>query len=56
MPCCTAQCLALCLRPTLNAALLDYRYNREPVYNAELGLAIEQLKEGLTIEQLWSVL
>jgi Bardet-Biedl syndrome 5 protein len=30
--------------------------DREPVYCAELGLAVEQLKEGLTIEQLWSVL
>ncbi|GLC40971.1 hypothetical protein PLESTB_000961300 [Pleodorina starrii] len=30
--------------------------DRDPVYCAELGLAIEQLKEGLTIEQLWSVL
>jgi len=30
--------------------------DRDPVYNPELGLAVEQLKEGLTIEQLWSVL
>ncbi|GLI70245.1 hypothetical protein VaNZ11_015091 [Volvox africanus] len=30
--------------------------DRDPVFCAELGLAIEQLKEGLTIEQLWSVL
>lgn len=30
--------------------------DRDPVYCAELGLAVEQLKEGLTIEQLWSVL
>ena len=30
--------------------------DREPVFCPELGLAIEQLKEGLTIEQLWSVL
>ncbi|KAG2502102.1 hypothetical protein HYH03_000594 [Edaphochlamys debaryana] len=30
--------------------------DRDPMYCAELGLAIEQLKEGLTIEQLWSVL
>ena len=30
--------------------------DREPVFCPELGLAIEQLKEGMTIEQLWSVL
>ncbi len=30
--------------------------DREPVYNPELGLAVEMLKDGLTVEQLWSVL
>lgn len=30
--------------------------DRDHVYNAELGLAIEQLKDGLTIEQLWNIL
>jgi Bardet-Biedl syndrome 5 protein len=30
--------------------------DRDHVYNAELGLAVEQLKEGVTVEQLWSVL
>ncbi|KAG2435580.1 hypothetical protein HYH02_011873 [Chlamydomonas schloesseri] len=30
--------------------------DRDPVYCAELGLAVEGLKEGLTVEQLWSVL
>lgn len=30
--------------------------DREPVYNAELGLAIERLKEGTTLAGLWSVL
>ncbi|MEW5303918.1 MAG: hypothetical protein WDW38_000017 [Sanguina aurantia] len=30
--------------------------DREPVYCAELGLAVEALREGLTVEQLWSVL
>lgn len=29
---------------------------REPEYNQHLGLAVEQLKDGVTIEQLWSVL
>ena len=29
---------------------------RDPVYNNDLGLAVEQLKDGLTIDQLWSVL
>ena len=29
--------------------------DRDPVYNSELGLSVEQLKEGTTIEQLWSV-
>lgn len=30
--------------------------DREPVFCPELGLAVEALKEGLTVEQLWSVL
>ena len=30
--------------------------DQEPVYSAELGLAIESLKEGHTLEQLWKVL
>lgn len=33
----------------------DKELDREPVYNAELGLACERLKEGLSIEKLWSV-
>ena len=34
----------------------DYKgNNRKPVYNATLGLAMEPLKEGYTIEQLWEV-
>lgn len=30
--------------------------DREPVYCNSLGLAVEHLKDGNTIEQLWSVL
>ena len=30
--------------------------DREPVYNPHLGLAVEQLPTGATVEQLWSVL
>jgi len=30
--------------------------DREPEFNAYLGLAVEPLKEGVTIQQLWSVL
>jgi len=29
--------------------------DREPVYSPELGLAIERLKEGTTLQSLWSV-
>lgn len=29
--------------------------DREPVYNAELGLAVERLRDGLTLQSLWSV-
>ena len=28
---------------------------REPVFCSELGLAIEPIRDGLTLEQLWSV-
>ena len=27
---------------------------RPPVFNATLGLAIEELKDGVTIEELWN--
>jgi Bardet-Biedl syndrome 5 protein len=29
---------------------------REPVYCADLGLAIEAPRDGMTIQQLWSIL
>merc|ERR1712187_877042 len=29
--------------------------DREPVFNAELGLAVERLKEGTTLQSLWAV-
>lgn len=29
---------------------------QEPVYNEELGLAIEKLKEGFTLKNLWDIL
>lgn len=29
--------------------------DRDPVYNAELGLAMERLKDGVTLQSLWSV-
>jgi len=33
----------------------DKNVDREPVYCPELGLAIEKLRDGVTIEELWSV-
>jgi len=30
--------------------------DRDPVFSAELGLAVERLRDGFTIEQLWTVL
>jgi Bardet-Biedl syndrome 5 protein len=29
---------------------------REPVYNEELGLAIEKLKDGYQLKNLWDIL
>jgi len=29
--------------------------DREPVYSPELGLAVEKLRDGMTMEELWSV-
>jgi Bardet-Biedl syndrome 5 protein len=28
---------------------------REPVYCSDLGLAIENIKDGMTLDQLWNV-
>merc|ERR1719463_725198 len=33
----------------------DKEIDREPTYNQELGLAVEKLRDGSTISQLWSV-
>mmetsp|Transcript_24686 Transcript_24686/g.73426 ORF Transcript_24686/g.73426 Transcript_24686/m.73426 type:complete len:344 (-) Transcript_24686:57-1088(-) len=33
----------------------DKEIDREPVFNAELGLAVERLKEGTSLQSLWSV-
>lgn len=30
--------------------------DREPVYSNELGLAVEKLKEGFTLQSLWEVI
>ncbi|KAK4318630.1 hypothetical protein Pmani_010377 [Petrolisthes manimaculis] len=41
----------------LAAYLADGRHqDREPVYSTELGLAIEKLKEGYTLQTLWEVI
>jgi hypothetical protein len=29
--------------------------DREPVFSAELGLAVEKLRDGTTLEDLWNV-
>ena len=31
------------------------RQDREPVYCPELGLAVERLKDGFTLQSLWEV-
>jgi hypothetical protein len=33
-----------------------HKRDREPVYSPELGLAIEKLKDGFTVQSLWGVL
>lgn len=29
--------------------------DKQPMYNPQLGLAVEALKDGMTIDNLWSV-
>lgn len=31
-------------------------FDREPVFNADLGLAIEDLRQGLSLDELWHVI
>lgn len=33
---------------------VDKNSDREPVYNTDLGLAVERLRENTSIEQLWT--
>lgn len=32
------------------------QHDREPVFSEELGLAIEKLKDGFTLQGLWEVM
>ena len=34
----------------------DHQKDRDPIYSPELGLAIEKLKDGFTLEGLWEVM
>uniref|UniRef100_A0A8C2H9G3 BBSome complex member BBS5 n=1 Tax=Cyprinus carpio TaxID=7962 RepID=A0A8C2H9G3_CYPCA len=34
----------------------SYQHDREPVFSEELGLAIEKLKDGFTLQGLWEVM
>ena len=34
----------------------DGESNRKPVYNNYIGLAVEELKEGTTMQQLWELI
>ena len=45
------------MNPGLAAYYADPTKNvdREPVYSLELGLAIEELREGVTLHSLWQV-
>jgi len=36
--------------------MISFFRDREIVHSAELGLAIEKLRDGFTLEQLWQVL
>lgn len=41
----------------LAAYLADgHHHDLEPVYSAELGLAVEKLKDGYTLQTLWEVI
>jgi len=33
----------------------DKEMDRDPEYNKDLGLAVEKLREGVTVEELWQV-
>lgn len=44
-------------RPLTPAPLpLQRSGDKAPVYCPQLGLAIESLKDGITLDQLWSIL
>ncbi len=34
---------------------VDKNTDRPPIYNADLGLAIEKLRDGFTVENLWNI-
>lgn len=36
--------------------IIPKQQDREPVFSEELGLAVEKLKEGFTLQGLWEVM
>ncbi len=48
--------MRLCIH-TLQAYFADgdKQRDRDPVYSEELGLAVEKLKDGFTLQGLWEV-
>lgn len=49
------KCLLLFLF-SLVCHVFKKQHDREPVFSEELGLAIEKLKDGFTLQGLWEVM
>lgn len=58
MSCCgKSLSLILCFNSYFFAYMtVPKQQDREPVFSEELGLAVEKLKDGFTLEGLWEVM
>lgn len=48
-------CYKKCYKPDF-CFVFPKQQDREPVFSEELGLAIEKLKDGFTLQGLWEVM
>lgn len=58
MPVCFSKHLLLCISVLFQAYFADGNKDkdRDPVFCEELGLAVEKIKDGFTLNGLWDVL
>lgn len=53
---CSIHFVVCCVLTYFEFFLVPKQQDREPVFSDELGLAVEKLKDGFTLQGLWEVM